>query len=247
MATTTDSLRAELERFARSQGIDLFGVADLAPARDFIARQGGNFLGSFPRAISLGIHTSNTVVDQLPHRDDPRQHLTIFYSYRAHSERVGQVLEETSRKLVALLEEAGYSAFPAFRGELSEEELIGSLSQKLPAHLAGMGWIGKNCLLVTPQFGPRLRLASVLTDAPLAPGSPAVDRCADCTACVEVCPPKAIRGVPFRDSEPREARFRAQVCRDYCHSQLRRLGVKNLSAPGHVCGLCLYICPFGRG
>ena len=46
---------------------------------------------------------------------------------------------------------------------------MGHLSHKLVAHLAGLGRIGRSCLLLTPGAGPRVRLATVLTNAPLDP------------------------------------------------------------------------------
>ena len=86
----------------------------------------------------------------------------------------------------------------------------GGCSQKLAAHLSGLGWIGKSCLLVTPDHGPRVRWVTVLTDAPLRPtGAPLEQRCGECTACVDICPVHALTGKPFSPDELREARFDA--------------------------------------
>lgn len=94
---------------------------------------------------------------------------------------------------------------------------LGLFSHKLAAHLAGLGWIGKSCLPVTPEAGPRVRWASVLTDAPLAAGEQLEERCGECEACVEVCPAGAFSGRSFFSDEPRAARFDAFKCR-YYHS-----------------------------
>jgi hypothetical protein len=61
-------------------------------------------------------------------------------------------------------------------------------AHKLAAHLAGLGWIGKSCLLLTEQFGPRVRFVSVLTDAPLEAGSPLDKPCGKCQVCIDACP-----------------------------------------------------------
>ena len=123
---------------------------------------------------------------------------------------------------------------------VDERRLCGVFSNKLAAHMAGLGWIGKSCLLVTPEAGPRVRWATVLTDAPLeATGRPMDDRCGDCEACVEICPAGAFTGRPFREEEPREARFIAHRCKAY----FRRMEETRDPA---VCGLCLYVCPHGR-
>lgn len=80
--------------------------------------------------------------------------------------------------------------------------------QKLAAHLAGLGWIGKSCLLITPEHSPHVRWVTVLTDPPLLPtGTPMEQKCGACTACVDICPQHAFIGRSFCSEEPREARF----------------------------------------
>ena len=88
-----------------------------------------------------------------------------------------------------------------------KDRQLGFFSHKLAAHLAGLGWIGKSCLLVTLEVGPRVRWASVLTDAPLMAGEPLEERCGECRGCVEVCPAGAFSGRSFFFDEPRAARF----------------------------------------
>ena len=109
----------------------------------------------------------------------------------------------------------------------------------MAAHLAGLGWIGKSCLLVTPEAGPRVRWTTVLTDAPLKAGTPMEMRCGDCHECVDICPVKAFTGRNFIESEPREARYDARRCEKYLK------GLEASTGYG-VCGMCLYICPHGK-
>ena len=110
----------------------------------------------------------------------------------------------------------------------------------MAARLAGLGWIGKCCLLVTPESGPRVRWGSVLTDASLkATKKPMKDGCGDCQECVDICPTKAFTGEPFREEDPREIRYDAHKCDKY----LTKL--EKTSALG-VCGMCLYVCPYGN-
>ena len=58
-------MQIELETKAKELGGDLFGVADLAVAQDFICKQGGEYIRNFSRAISLGIRLLDTVVNEL--------------------------------------------------------------------------------------------------------------------------------------------------------------------------------------
>jgi hypothetical protein len=64
------SLNEELRSYSESLGIDLFGVADLSHSEDYITHQGGTHVGDFPRAISLGIHLIDDVLDQLDSHND---------------------------------------------------------------------------------------------------------------------------------------------------------------------------------
>ena len=84
-----------------------------------------------------------------------------------------------------------------------------------------------------------MRLATVLTDAPLEAGSPIPNRCGSCSRCVDICPVKAFTGVPFDPSEPRDVRFRAKLCDEYTDRRTQVLGDVN-------CGLCVHVCPYGR-
>jgi epoxyqueuosine reductase QueG len=116
---------------------------------------------------------------------------------------------------------------------------MGAFSHKKAAHLSGLGWIGKSCLLITPEAGPRIRFASIQTDAPLEPtGTALEDRCGSCTKCVDICPVKAFTGRAYVAGEPREYRYDVFKCDRY----ISKLREKNEWA---VCGMCVYICPFG--
>ncbi len=169
-----DRLRAE----AMTLGADFFGVADLAPARDFIREQGGEMVACFSRALSIGVRMPSAIVDEIARHDDK----TALIAYRSHSYEILNVrLNQIASRLASFLQREGYRAFPIAAAERADGETMrGLFSHKLAAHLAGLGWIGKSCLLVTPQVGPRARWVSVLTDAPLAPGQPVEERCGVC-------------------------------------------------------------------
>lgn len=228
-----------IKDLAETWGADLFGVADLSPARDVILAQGGPALAQYPRAVSIGIALFSAMVDQLPQRAER----AVAVGYRHHCyDMVNQRLDLIASRLSSVLQRDGYRALPVPASKIVDDErLCAVFSHKMAAHLAGLGWIGKSCLLVTPELGPRVRWATVLTDAPLqATGEPMTERCGTCVQCVEICPVGAFTGQAFREDQPREARYDASKCDRYFAS------MKKKEADLAVCGLCLYVCPYGR-
>lgn len=221
---------------AKKLGADLFGVADLTVAQDFVCKQGGEHLRKFPRAVSIGIRLPNAVVDELYRHEDPE----VAHAYRTLYNFVNSRLDNIASALAKRIQEKGYQAFPVPASQnIDREKFIGVFSHKLAANLAGLGWIGKSCLLITPNYGPRVRFATILTDMPLKAGSMIIGKCGDCMACVNICPAKAFTGASFDPSEPREARFNANSHSDYSRKRREKLGEG-------ICGLCVYICPHGR-
>jgi len=180
MTVNTETLTREMNTFVCLKGADLFGVADLAPAADFLSTHGDSVAAGYPRAVSIGMQLNNAIVDN--HRpDEPRgKSLYWHHVYSVVSEELNALAYDVSRWLTS----RGFDALPVPASEpYDRKTLQGIISNKLPAHLAGLGWIGKNCLLLTEAFGPRVRFTTVLTDAPLVTGE-MVDRpCGKCRIC----------------------------------------------------------------
>lgn len=231
------ALEDQIRQIARQEGVDLFGVADLSLAAGEVVRQGGPELAKYPRAISLGIRLFDEIVDQLPGREGR----AVAVSYRTHCyDVINSRLNVVASKIAGEVQRAGYRAYPIPASDRVDDERICAIfSHKLAAHLAGLGWIGKSCLLVTPEAGPRVRFVTVLTDAPLVAGEPMEVQCGDCTECVDACPISAFTGALFREDEPREARYDARKCEAYFKS------MEKAGKPA-VCGMCLYACPHGK-
>jgi epoxyqueuosine reductase len=68
----------------------------------------------------------------------------------------------------------------------------GELSDRAVAVRAGIGWSGKNCAVMTPEFGSYVYLGEMITSIPFAPDSPMEDQCGSCTACIDACPTGAL-------------------------------------------------------
>ena len=220
-------------------GADFFGVANLACAREAILAQGGPVIAAFPRAISIGIVLPHSIIDQLPQR--ATRAVAINYKHHAY-DIINQRLDLIASQVSSRLQRMGFEALPIPASKrVDDDRMCAAFSHKMAAHLAGLGWIGKSCLLVTPEAGPRVRWASILTTADLsATGEPLAQRCGECRECVDNCPVQAFTGRSFRDEEPREKRYDAGLCDRYFTSL--RAGDPELA----VCGMCLYVCPHGK-
>jgi epoxyqueuosine reductase len=223
------ALTKKLGEFARHGGADLFGVADLEPARELFSGQKNFSLDRFPRAISLGMPLNDLIVERHSPLEARRDSLYWFHVYNV----ITPALDSLGYRISRWLEDQGYSTFP-IPGSTPYDfnKLEGILSHKLAAHLAGLGWIGKSCLLLTARYGPRVRFVTILTDAPLKTGSPIDKPCGKCHACLDACPVQAFSGKEFQADESRQVRFDAFKCSEYRRE--------------HPCGLCVSSCPQGR-
>lgn len=115
---------------------------------------------------------------------------------------------------------------------------------KTCATRAGLGWIGKSALLVTEEYGPAVRLSSVLTDARFDHYSQPINasRCGGCTACARACPGGAIHGDLWDVSVPRERLVDVEACR----RAARALAWDRLQETITLCGKCIEVCPYTR-
>lgn len=231
-------IQKTLSNLKNSLLIDYLGIADLKPAKEFIESYGGKEISKYPTAISIGIVLPHDIVNGLSNRSKKAHRI----AYKTHGYSiVNDRLNYTASLIASFIQQNGFSAYPIAASErVDDEKIAGAFSHKLAAHLSGLGWIGKSCLLITPGNGPRVRWVTVLTDAPLeATGRPVSPECGSCTECVDICPVKAFTGKMFDQSEQRSARYDAKKCDDY----FKEMENNNEAT---VCGLCLYICPYGN-
>ena len=137
---------------------------------------------------------------------------------------------------------ARMAAFYAFRaGKKNLPGLLSDFPHKTAVTKAGLGWVGKNALFVSEEFGCGMRLATALTDARFVPGKPVTEsRCGDCVECVKACPYGAIRATNWHPGIEREKLLDAFLCSEKREAFISKLGYK------HPCGLCIKACPVGK-
>jgi epoxyqueuosine reductase len=68
----------------------------------------------------------------------------------------------------------------------------GELSDRAVAERAGIGWSGKNCSIITPEYGSYVYLGEMITNIPFEPDTPMEDQCGTCTKCIDACPTGAL-------------------------------------------------------
>jgi epoxyqueuosine reductase len=232
------NLNSMIKTFLNSYHVDYIGFADLHSYQKELVEMGGCIVEGYPNGISIGLDIPDSIVDHLLQRDDTN----VACQYRTHGyDILNERLNLTASFLSSYLHRKGYRALPIpAANRTNDEKGLPTVSHKMIAHIAGLGWIGKNCLLINPGHGPRIRWTSVLTDAPLeSVDNPVDQRCGDCMECVKICPTHSIKGRNFVMGEPRDVRFEFNNCNDY---------FEKLKATWKypVCGMCLYICPHGK-
>lgn len=181
--------------------------------------------------ISLGIAYDPIIVSSLD------TDIAAFEDHLTATKKVmGSLLEQCEKSI----EQAGFATWtPPISKNLPG--LLGDFSHKTAATSAGLGWVGKNALFISKEFGCGVRLATVITDAPLNPGKPVTEsQCGKCKECIEACPYGAIIGTPWSSGIAREELFDAFLCNEKREEYIPTLGYK------HPCGLCIQACPFTR-
>ena len=227
----TEALKAT----ARAAGADLVGVADLGPFKAGETTLPQHVLERFTKAVSVAIHLDDAIVDSIEQAPTPL--------YAQHYRAVNTTLDRLTAQLVKWIAARGSSAYAIPASQIVDESnLLGSISHKAVARLAGIGWQGKSLLIVSPQFGPRIRLSTVLTDMPLSSDKPMNNRCGTCNKCTNACPASAIKNIRTED---RYANREDALHFRRCVEQTRRFKAR-LGIAAQICGVCVRVCPFGK-
>ena len=165
--------------------------------------------------------------------------------YHEEHEPMTRHLQYLKKLTVCFLESRGYEALGDTPASVIDYDALRSpLPVKTVATLAGLGWIGKNAMLVTEGAGSALRMTVVLTNAPLECGKPIMkSRCAPgCMACADVCPGSAPLGGLWEAGVDRDSFFDAHACQKAAKARAKAL----LGCGEARCGLCVAICPFTK-
>lgn len=203
----------------------------------------GDLTGLVPEAykdlstgLSIAIRLSDAVMDEI----DLEPTHTYFHLYRT----VNAFIDHVLLRVTLLIQSLGYKAVAIPASQSINQpgyDYAGRFQHRTAATRAGMGWIGKNNCLVTPEFGPRVRLGTILTNMPAEYADPVNgSKCGKCEICVSVCPPIALTGQAWSVEKHRDDIVDAKICSQHMSKHYKHIG------RGVVCGLCVKSCPIGK-
>lgn len=219
----------EIEKLIRSLGGSIVGFSNV---HDKLPEQ----LRKYPYAITVGIRLSDAIIDEI--EDKPT--FTYFHHYRT----VNSLIDQITLRCSLLIGELGYKSIPVPASQTVNEKdgkYQGIFPHKTAAVLAGLGWVGKNGLFISCDYGPRVRMGTVLTNMELpCTGEIMNEKCGKCNLCVKDCPATALSGMAWRDGIQREDMVDAAACSEYMKKKFQHIG------RGSVCGICIKVCPKGK-
>ena len=213
----------KLKELAKSLGADLVGFCTLPtpPLSELPAHK---------YAVSIGVKLSDAVLKTI----DGAPSFVYFQHYRTANALLDQIAFRLSREI----EKAGYSALPVAASQSlgKNNPYRGVLPHKSAAVLSGLGFVGKSGLFLSSEYGSKVRLATVITDMPLASELPVIENgCGECTLCQRACPAGAIYGI--MSTTDGERNFDAEKCSKYMKEHFQDIG------RGSVCGVFIKVCP----
>lgn len=216
----------EIERKLKELGASMVGYCELS---DELPEN----LKELKYAISIGIRLSDYIIDEIT--DKPT------YTYFHHYRTVNALIDQITLRALLMIQERGYKvlAVPASQTVNDvTDKYSGIFPHKTAAVKSGLGWIGKNGLFISSQYGPRVRLGTILTNMEVPSNNSIVtEQCGDCNMCVKSCPAMALTGKVWYKGCNRADIVDAKACSDYMNLKFKHIG------RGSVCGICVKVCP----
>lgn len=224
----------EIKRIARFFGAGLCGITGTDPRWHYAKRVDTRDFSDAPPDLPEDL----TSVIVLGHPMD--LDLTATYPSALAGAATGREYSAeaaTTIQLAAYIRNLGYRAVAS----MNDTALVIPYAVK-----AGLGEYARNQLVITPEYGPRLRFSKIFTDLPLAhdaPRRPGVTAfCAICTECADACPVKALPYGPPSDARPNRSAIAGVV--KWTSDAEKCFGFWAKLASD--CAICMRVCPFNR-
>lgn len=249
-----EQLQKNISAYAKTIGIDKIGYTTAEPFMELrerlIRSQELNYQSGFekgtveertnPRALFPEAQSIISIAVAYPARMEDAPKSTKkdrrgVFCRASWGQDYHHVLRDRLQKLSDYIQ----SQADHFQGKIMVD--TGELADKAVAERAGVGFSGKNTLLITPEFGSYVYLGELITNIPFIPDDPLEDSCGDCTICIDVCPTGAIIQGGQLDSQ-RCIAFLTQV-KDFVPEEYRTKIGNRL----YGCDTCQAVCPLNKG
>jgi epoxyqueuosine reductase QueG len=237
-----DDFTNQVISFAKKNGADLVGIASAEYLESYpdLKHKPSFFIPKAKTVIIIGLKVNDGLLELglstnarsrsdlfSPKHEVYKQTLEGYLKYYNYN-LLDNIAIETSK----FLENNGFMSFPIQARVTDWTEVKGVFPHKLAAIAAGLGTQGKCSLIITSEYGPRVRLVSLITEAPLKTSTPKRDTindvCGKCRKCIDVCPIDAL-----------------EYDEDAGTTSIDKMACWKLTLPGR-CGLCMAVCPYGR-
>ncbi|MGG1400914.1 tRNA epoxyqueuosine(34) reductase QueG [Bacillus salipaludis] len=200
-----NQFKEELIAYSKEIGIDKIGFTTAAPFTELknrlIRQQELGFQSGFEEPdIEKRVNPSLLL-------EEPRSIIAIALAYPSKM-KIRLVSKKGERRGIFSRASWGMDYHHILRDRLKKLEVFilekvpdarvksmvdtGELSDRAVAERAGIGWSGKNCAVITPEFGSYVYLGEMITSIPFEPDTPIEDQCGTCTKCLEACPTGAL-------------------------------------------------------
>lgn len=177
--------------------------------------------------ISLGIFYTSDIIDCINVEKNGKIDMDRWNLYSDEYQHLNKMLKEIGKEIADTFNGIAYpptTETPAEQIKNVKDYYHKTISHRLIAEYAGIGWRGKSELIITENRGPAVRFASVLINIPIIQGSKIKSKCGDCTACLEAC--------HFLKNKQNLEDYR-----ENCRKFIFTLGLKH-----DICGRCIKAC-----
>ena len=225
----------EIKRLARLFGADLVGITAVDPRWHYASRVDTRDMTAVPNPLPEGI----THVVVMGHAMDSA--LVDTYPSALAGASTGLEYSHEAAIVIQLssyIRNLGYGAVAS----MNDTALVVPYAIK-----AGLGEYGRNQMVITPKYGPRVRFSKIFTSLPLQSDRPKPlgihQYCSVCTVCADACPPRALPQGPATDTPANQStivgvkKWTANC--EKCFGYWARLKTD--------CAICMRVCPFNRG
>ncbi|MFH0838707.1 MAG: 4Fe-4S double cluster binding domain-containing protein [Candidatus Omnitrophota bacterium] len=219
-----EKILQDIKEILGREGIYLFGFCGIGDIKDAFLFKDKTVLNNINYAVSIAHRLSWKILEEIT--DEP----TALYAF--HYKRVNSLLDMAALKVSSYIQEKGFNAIPIPASQIIDwQQQRASLSHKHVAVKAGLGWLGRNNLVVHPRHGSQLRFATILTDIVLPESEPLHRDCGTCALCLSACPAGAIR------------KTQEEFDHKSCYHALKEFSKKQ-GITQYICGICIKACNF---